>query len=60
MKPFCRPLKTILDSKMQSQLLKLTPEQRDEIARSKKQIGQGLFLEQAELEQEFEQWLNAK
>ena len=42
---FLKAIKTILASKSQSEKLILTPEQRFEIAESKKQIEQGLFLE---------------
>ncbi|MGV8096266.1 MAG: hypothetical protein AB2L24_30800 [Mangrovibacterium sp.] len=57
---FLNAIKTILDSKAHSRIFSLTQEQRDEINESKKQIEQGLFLEQAELDKEFNQWLNVK
>ncbi len=57
---FLNAIKTILDSKAHSRIFHLTQEQRDEINESKKQIEQGLFLEQAELDKEFNKWLNVK
>ena len=57
---FLNALKTILDSKTQSQILSLTPEQRIEIMESRKEIEAGLFVEQAELDIEFNTWLNEK
>lgn len=57
---FLEAIKTILDSKSQSQILPLTENQRLEIMESKKQIEQGLFLGEAEMDQEFEKWLSEK
>lgn len=57
---FLEAIKTILDSKSQSQILPLTEDQRLEIMESKKQIEQGLFLGKAEMDQEFEKWLSEK
>lgn len=57
---FLEAIKTILDSKSQSQILPLTEDQRLEIMESKKQIEQGLFLSAAEMDQEFEKWLSEK
>jgi len=59
-KSFLQAIKTILDSKSESKVLTLTPEQRNEIIASKKEIEQGLFIENDELEKEIEEWLNAK
>lgn len=57
---FLNALKTILDSKVQTHTLTLTSEQRYEIIESKKEIEQGLFIEQIELDKEFNKWVNAK
>ncbi|REG90960.1 hypothetical protein [Algoriphagus antarcticus] len=57
---FLKAIKTILDSKSQSEKLILTPEQRFEIAESKKQIEQGLFLNQEEMDHEFDKWQSEK
>jgi hypothetical protein len=56
---FLNAIKTILDSKTQSQVLTLTEKQRKEISESKNDIKQGLFIQQAELDKEFNKWLNA-
>ena len=53
---FLNAIKTILDSKSQSQILMLTKEQRIDIIESKKQIEQGLFIEQKEMDKEFNKW----
>jgi len=51
---------TILDSKAQSLVLKLTEAQSQEISESQIQIENGEFIEQAELDQKFNQWLSTK
>ncbi|MFO7969432.1 MAG: hypothetical protein R6U15_04900 [Candidatus Izemoplasmatales bacterium] len=57
---FLKALKTILDSKSDSKILSLTREQRFEINESKKEIEQGLFIDQVELDKEFDKWLSAR
>jgi len=57
---FLKALKTILDSKANTKIIQLTTEQRNEIIKSKKDIEQGLFLENEILDKEFEAWVNAK
>lgn len=59
---FLDAIKTILDSKLQTQTttLTLTAQQRIEIAESKKDIEKGLFIEQADLDNEFNKWLSAR
>jgi hypothetical protein len=57
---FLKAIKTILDSKSQSQILNLTKEQHLEINESKKQIEQGLFIEQSEMDSKFNKWLSAR
>ncbi len=57
---FLTAIKTILDTKTQSQTIILTPEQRFEIQESKKEVELGLFIEQVELDKEFNKWLDAR
>ena len=57
---FLNAIKTILDTKTQTQTLSLTPEQRFEILESQKEIESGLFVEQGELDKEFNKWLSGK
>lgn len=57
---FLKALKTILDSKTKSKIISLTQEQKDEITASKKEIEQGFFIEQVELDNEFDKWLSAR
>lgn len=55
---FLNAIKTILDLKTQTHIINLTSEQRSEIIESRKEIAQELFIEQAELDKEFNKWLN--
>lgn len=57
---FLRALKTILDTKTETEVIQLSQEQLDDIIASKKEIEQGLFIENIALEKEVKQWLNAK
>jgi low affinity Fe/Cu permease len=57
---FLQAIKTILDSKTQSQVITLTKAQRQEIDESKKQVEAGEFIGQVELDQKFNQWKSAK
>ena len=57
---FLQAIKTILDSKTQSQVIALTNAQLQEINESKKQVEAGEFIEQDELDQKFNQWKSAK
>jgi hypothetical protein len=42
---FLRALKTILDTKTESGIIQLSPDQLDDIIASKKEIEQGMFVE---------------
>ena len=57
---FLKALKTILDSKTDTEVIQLTQEQLDEIIESKKEIEQGLSIENSMLEKEVKLWLNAR
>ena len=57
---FLNAIKTILDTKTQTQTLSLTPEQRLEIIESRKEIESGLFVEQVELDKEVNKRLRGK
>lgn len=59
---FLQAIKTILDAKAQTKTktLNLTNEQLNEIQESKLDYGNGLFLDQAELDMEFNKWLKEK
>ena len=57
---FLKALKTILDSKTDTEVIQLTQEQLDEIVASKKEIEQGLSIENGILEKEVKLWLNAR
>jgi hypothetical protein len=57
---FLKAIKTILDTKTQSQTLSLTPDQRLEITESQKEVESGLFVEQVELDKELNKWLSGK
>lgn len=57
---FLQAIKTILDSKSESIVMKLTEEQKSEITESKKEIKKGHFIENDILEKEIDLWLNEK
>jgi hypothetical protein len=57
---FLKALKTILDSKTETGVIQLTQEQLDDIVASKKEIEQGLFIENNAFEKEVKHWLNAR
>ena len=57
---FLKALKTILDTKTDAGIIQLTQDQLDDIMASKKEIEQGLFIENGVLDTEVQQWLNAK
>jgi hypothetical protein len=57
---FLKALKTILDSKTETGVIQLTQEQLDDIIASKKEIEQGLFIDNNLLDKEVRQWLNAR
>ena len=44
---FLNAIKTIIDSRTDQRILKLTPEQHDEIMLSKKEVEQGKFVDNA-------------
>ncbi len=51
---FLEAIRTILDAKSESKIINLTPEITNEIMASKKEIEQGLFIENDVLEKEME------
>jgi len=53
---FLKAIKIILDSKTETELLMLSPEQRDEILKSKNEIEKGLFIDQDKLDKEISKW----
>lgn len=57
---FLNALKTILETKTQSQIYRLSPEERFEIQESRNEIEQGQYIDQAELEKEFNAWLSER
>jgi hypothetical protein len=57
---FLKAIKTILDSKTESQVIMLTEEQRDDIFESKKEIDQGQYIEHELLDKEILKWLSAR
>ncbi len=57
---FLKRLKTILDSKTETGIIQLTPDQLDDIIASKKEIENGLFIEHGQLDKEVMQLLNAR
>lgn len=57
---FLNEIKALLESNLQPKMLSLTPEQRYEIYESKKEIKNGLFIDQSEIDKAVEKWANEK
>ena len=57
---FLKAVRTILESKTETEVLLLSPDQRNEIMESKKEIEKGLFIEQENLDKEISRWANAR
>ena len=57
---FLKALKTILESKTESEVISLTTEQRNEIIESRKEIEQGLYIEHEHLDKKVSRWLSAR
>ena len=57
---FLKAIKKMLDSKSSSEVIALTPEIRNEIETSQKEIDKGLLISNEELEKEIEEWLKIK
>ncbi|MCK9640632.1 MAG: hypothetical protein M0R39_12050 [Prolixibacteraceae bacterium] len=57
---FLKALKTILESKTDTEVISLTVEQRNEIIASRKEIEQGLFIEHERLDKKVSGWLSAR
>ena len=57
---FLKAIKTILDSKIETGIIQLTPDQLDDIIASKKEIEKGMFIEHGQLDKVVMQWLNAR
>lgn len=57
---FLSDMLAFIDSKTKTKILKLSNAQRFEIEEAKNEISQGLYIEQAELDKEFDQWLKTK
>jgi len=57
---FLEAIKTILDEKAEDSIVELTDDQKKEIAESKKQIQEGLFFNESDIDGEIQGWLNAK
>ena len=53
---FLKAIKTILDSKTETEVLMLSAEQKAEILKSKNEIEKGLFIDQEKLDKEISKW----
>ena len=54
---FLEAIMTILDSKIDSKIYKLTPQQKDAIVASKRQVANGEVFSNNQVNQEFQEWL---
>ena len=57
---FLEAIKTILDEKAEDSVIVLTDEQKQEIIQSRKEIKEGLFISNEELDNEIQAWLKAE
>ena len=57
---FLEAIKTILDGKAGDSVIVLTDEQKQEIIQSRKEIKEGLFISNEELDNEIQAWLKAE
>ena len=57
---FLKAIKTILDEKAEDSVIVLTDEQKQEIIQSRKEIKEGLFISNEELDKEIQAWLKAE
>ncbi len=55
-----RAVKALIDTKAENDIFSLTPEQRNEILESKKDIERGFFVETYDLEEEIKNWAGEK
>jgi hypothetical protein len=57
---FLKAIRTILDTKVESEVMLLSDGQKLEILESRKEFEAGKFVDQSELEAEFGKWLKEK
>jgi hypothetical protein len=57
---FLKAIQTIIDSKINHEILPLTREQRDKIMVSQKEIEEGLFIDDDTLDDDIRTWLKEK
>ncbi len=57
---FLKALKTILDSKTDTGVIQLTQDQLNDIIESKKEVEQGMFIENSVFNKEVKAWLSAR
>ncbi len=57
---FLKAIKTILDTKTESQILALSEDQVREIEASREDVAAGRFVEQADLDTEITAWLKGR
>jgi len=54
---FLNALKTIIDLKIKSEIIKLSAQQKEQIYQARTEIENGLFVAETDLSNEFESWL---
>ena len=59
-KSFLEAIKTIIDTKSETIIYKLTPEQKERIKSSQEQIARGEYLTNEQVESEIDRWLKEK
>ena len=57
---FLNEIKSLLESKSSEKILVLTSEQKNEINQSKREIKEGQFIEQSEIDKSVKRWATEK
>jgi len=57
---FLNEIKSLLESKSSEKILKLTSEQKNEINQSKREIKEGQFIKQSEIDKSVKRWATEK
>jgi len=57
---FLNEIKSLLESKSSEKILKLTSEQKNEINQSKREIKEGQFIDQSEIDKSVKRWATEK
>jgi hypothetical protein len=57
---FLQTIQSLIEAKSGKKVIRLTPEQKNEIYASQKEVEQGLFVDNDDLDKEINEWLSGK